>query len=441
MSGCSEISSIELPDLTDYPVVNILNAEELNCINNEVNVMGDVIGNSLVYDWQTPDGNILSGNDTDAVVVDQSGWYYLTATDNTNGCTNTDSLFVNANFDLPTADAGEDVILPCDENEVFLNGSGSSSSTGLNVNYSWSGPALLNADNTAMPSVGSAGTYTLTVTDPDNGCEAVAAVDVTEPPMPSFDGVSVVGTGCADVTDGSINIDGVQNGTAPYQYSIDGGVFGASTEFNFLAGGVYNIAVLDANGCQSDTTVTVEQGGTVDVSLGTDLQVNPNEATQLMIETNIAESEIAEIIWTPSTGLSCTDCLNPTATVVSETTYEVTIISTSGCEDSDAIVLRVETEINVYVPTAFSPNGDQLNDVLTIFASDQIETVNLFRVYDRWGNHVYEAYDFPPNDVNFGWDGTYRGKELDPAVFVWYAEITMPSGRTEVFKGDVAVMR
>jgi gliding motility-associated-like protein len=96
----------------------------------------------------------------------------------------------------------------------------------------------------------------------------------------------------------------------------------------------------------------------------------------------------------------------------------------------------------VYIPNIFSPNGDGENDEFTIFA-DQKAVVNIhyLQVYSRWGELLWERHDFPPNDVSLGWDGTFQGLPMNPAVFVYQAELEFIDGRKELFKGDVTLER
>jgi hypothetical protein len=77
-----------------------------------------------------------------------------------------------------------------------------------------------------------------------------------------------------------------------------------------------------------------------------------------------------------------------------------------------------------------------------IFSGDKgIEKINVFQIYSRWGEKVYEAYDFQPNDPNYGWDGFHRGKLMNPNVFGYWVEVEFINGKTKIFKGDVTLLR
>jgi len=117
--------------------------------------------------------------------------------------------------------------------------------------------------------------------------------------------------------------------------------------------------------------------------------------------------------WTPSTGLSCTACPNPTATVFNNTTYVVTFFdSYTGCPVTDSVTVDI-FNCNVFVPDAFSPNGDGVNDYLYV-RSLCLKSMD-FAVFDRWGNKVFET-----REQTSPWDGTYKGKNMDIGTYMWF---------------------
>ena len=108
----------------------------------------------------------------------------------------------------------------------------------------------------------------------------------------------------------------------------------------------------------------------------------------------------------------------------------------------DEIAIYVDRNVPVYIPNAFSPNGDNINDKFTVFGDAEIiEEVQKFRIFDRWGELVYEDENFPPNDLDFGWDGSFNGKIMNPAVFVYFAEVRFLDGSVKQLKGDVTLTK
>jgi gliding motility-associated-like protein len=94
-----------------------------------------------------------------------------------------------------------------------------------------------------------------------------------------------------------------------------------------------------------------------------------------------------------------------------------------------------------YVPNAFSPNGDGINDLFYIFGNEEVEAINTLQVYSRWGELVFEVVDALPNDPAGAWDGTFNGRLMNNTIFVYWAEIRMADGSLELIKGDVTLVR
>ena len=121
-------------------------------------------------------------------------------------------------------------------------------------------------------------------------------------------------------------------------------------------------------------------------------------------------------------------------------TVNLEIIDNNGCVAEDDILIYIRQTRGVYVPTAFTPNGDEANNLLVVRGKPGIK-VKTFRIFDRWGENVFEAADFEVNNPLFGWDGTFRTKELSSGVFVWYAEVEYPDGFVEIYKGSTHLFR
>ncbi|MCB0642605.1 MAG: gliding motility-associated C-terminal domain-containing protein, partial [Phaeodactylibacter sp.] len=172
------------------------------------------------------------------------------------------------------------------------------------------------------------------------------------------------------------------------------------------------------------------------------VEMQLGDSYQLDVNVNLLPGNISSIEWTPATGLSCTDCLDPIATPLQTSVYQVTVTSDLGCEDRGLVEFVVDRRPAVYIPNGFSPDGDGNNEVFMIYAKDaSVEKIKRFLVFSRWGEVVYEYYNFQPNNPAYGWDGRFRGELMNPAVFAWFAEIEFIDGRVEIFKGDVTLVR
>ncbi len=153
--------------------------------------------------------------------------------------------------------------------------------------------------------------------------------------------------------------------------------------------------------------------------------------------TPLTNANVAQYDWEFNTALSCFDCENPVATIgTSAEKFHLTIVDTHGCSAEDSLeVLVVGTcADNVFVPQAFSPNGDERNDVL--YVRGLVSELKYFRVFDRWGNLVFQT-----TDVTEGWNGLYKGKKMNPAVFVYSVEAECENGIPVYKKGNVTLIR
>ena len=176
--------------------------------------------------------------------------------------------------------------------------------------------------------------------------------------------------------------------------------------------------------------------------LPADVRIQLGEEYTLNPQLNLPLSLLESIEWTPGDSLTCTDCLNPTTSVTQSTSYTITVTTTNGCKAEASIRIFVEKPRDVFIPNVFTPDDNGINDVFYIFADETVVSeVKIFRVFSRWGELVHETSEFPPNTIESGWDGFFKGEKMDPAVFVYYAEIEFIDGVTLTYKGDVTLER
>ena len=150
---------------------------------------------------------------------------------------------------------------------------------------------------------------------------------------------------------------------------------------------------------------------------------------------------LAQIQWTPSTGLICDTCLITEANSFTSTIYRLTVVSTVGCRDDATLRLLVDRRPNVYIPNVFAPDTDGDNAIFRIFADQTVKQVKTFQVFSRWGELVHEYYNFVPDSPAHGWDGRFNGQPLNPAVFAYYAVIELVDGQEVLYEGDVTIVR
>ncbi|MBS1629284.1 MAG: PKD domain-containing protein [Bacteroidetes bacterium] len=184
-------------------------------------------------------------------------------------------------------------------------------------------------------------------------------------------------------------------------------------------------------------TVTVVVHPTPYFDAGDDQFINYGSSVTL----NPTEKGIARIEWRPDTTLSCFDCFHPVAHPSFTTIYYAKGYSEYGCVDSDSVVVRVRCNgDSVFIPNSFTPNGDGLNDVF-FPRGKGISYISSMRIFNRWGELVFERYNFPLNDEKSGWDGSYKGSKLPPDVFMYTIQTRCATGEPLLWKGDVTILR
>jgi gliding motility-associated-like protein len=191
-------------------------------------------------------------------------------------------------------------------------------------------------------------------------------------------------------------------------------------------------------GCDSTHQISLKTASNLLLQLPADLTIELGDSIRLDPLTNGLNLAWQ---WSPPDGLSCDDCQRPWARPFETTRYTLTVTDENGCDATGEMLLTVPLNRRVFIPNAFSPNGDGINDVFLVFAGGNVARVRSFQLFDRWGEKIFEDFNFPPNDPAHGWDGFFKGKLMNPAVFVYKAEVEYVDGEVEVFRGDVALLR
>lgn len=249
-------------------------------------------------------------------------------------------------------------------------------------------------------------------------------------------------TSCDLGEDGTIIINAVNGGEPPYTIAVNGGNSEVVAVFPYLIenlqNGFYNITIIDAIGTIYTEEIFLPFPTAPVFDLGDDLFITLGETINLVATTDFTP---ASYLWEPATYLDCTDCEMPSGVPQEDIIYSLTVTDQNGCLFTDDIQVFVQKVQNVYAPTAFSPNNDARNDEFTLFAGAQVEKINSLLIFDRWGDQMFEQYNFAPNDLSIGWDGRYKGQMMNPGVYVWFAEITFLDGQVALYEGEVTLIR
>ena len=446
INGCTSTQMVTVTqDVVSMPIAIIQTPQIITCDLQEVILDGSNSsqGVNYSYQWTTQNGNIVLGNNTLTATVNQAGIYILEVLDNSSNCITITSITVEDNLILPIVEAGTAELLNCSNADVILDGNGSS--LGTNFIYEWqtNNGSFTDVTNGLITAVNSVGIYSLTVTNLENGCSASDVVQVEFDTNIIVDVLYDIPVVECDADFGELIIESVIGGTPPYLYSLDGTNF-QTDQFFSVSAGVYTLYVIDANECELQVDFIMPDLMPFNLFLEEETTIVLGDNYEMNLTLSIPINEIDSITWTPSNNLSCSDCLNPIVELLLETTtFTVTVQNIYGCEIKASITIEVDKNRKIYIPNAFSPNFDGMNDKFIIYTGDlrQIKGVNYLIIFDRWGEVIYEARDFMPMDLDFGWDGTFLGKTMNVGVFVYITEIEFIDGVKEVYKGDITLMK
>jgi gliding motility-associated-like protein len=196
----------------------------------------------------------------------------------------------------------------------------------------------------------------------------------------------------------------------------------------------------DNYSCFTDTAkMSVVVGGYPNVTLPPDQTLSTG--TLFPIPSQSTNGPIRTYSWSPSQDLSCADCPTPVAYIKKDVCYVLNATNIYGCSGEDTMCIKVFCENGqVFIPNTFTPDNDGINDKFLVRGKG-IKSIKHFRVFNRWGEIVFERNDFPPNQPSFGWDGKVRGVLSTPDVYVYTAEVVCENDVLFTYKGNVTVIR
>lgn len=353
------------------------------------------------------------------------GTYIVTVKDSV-GCIGKDTVEVT-DYGLPPVSAGNDIEI-CAGETTQLNAAGAAS-------YLWQTASTLSCNACASPVANPMTTTTYIVTGTDaNNCKATDTITVHV-----IERVTVTVDSARQICLGDVIMLRATGGIY-YEWTPS-----ETLDAPFLATPLatpkvtttYRVVITESR-CFKDTlyqTITVKPLPSIDIMNG----FNGIPGATLPITTTTVNART--ITWSPPQGLSCTDCFQPVVTLDKTIIYVAEVTDSAGCKAKDTIKIVVGCDPDAFfMANTFTPNNDGRND----FFYPQglgVNTVHRFMVYNRWGEVMFAATDVPVNVAERGWNGTFKGQELAPDVFMYAIEAVCPDGTPIVVRGDITLVR
>jgi len=420
--GCTNSQTF---DIRIYPVTTAeAGPDQELCIGESIQLDGFSVGGagqSNDFLWESANGSIANTIST-SYSPTESGWVYFTSSD-PNTCYDIDSLFVTVH-PLPIVNAGENPAV-CLGDDATLT----ATSPDNIIDWVWSPSSSLTTSSGASTTVimpTDSTVFYIDVTDV-NGCRNLDSVQLLiQYPV------------TANAQGGEICLnDSLQllvNGGTFYEWLTNNGLENTNIANPMASPSqTTEYEVVAYNECFSDTTqvtVVVNQPPTVDAGPNQTIQVGNPITLQGSTSDDIYNWNLGEF-----NSLTPTDIPNPQVQPIVPSTYYLQGISDKGCLDIDSVFIDIDYTFNLLLPNAFSPNGDGINDYLSLYTLG-VESINYFNIYNRWGVLVFSA-----DNLNARWDGTYRGELQEVGVYLFTASVNKYLEGELFIKGNITLIR
>ena len=404
------------------------------CIGQSFTLNAPTHANAISYLWDFGNGQTINATDSFATHVFAAAGSYIPSVlvkDN-NGCqaaiTSPDKIIINP---APTIALTPVAPVVCKTAAVQLNATGAAT-------YEWWPATGLSAINIQNPVAFPATNTLYTVKGKDAiGCVGESAVTVTV--ATPFEMTAVTAANLCKGSAAQLKANGADSylwinntaGLSALQIPNPVAKPDAST--------TYTLVGYDQYKCYSDTaTVTVTVRPNPSVNAGPDRETTFGAENALSITNS---PDVVRWNWTPAEFLSCTSCAAPVSRPYKSMDYIVSVYNEYNCSAKDTVHINaICTGVNIFIPNTFSPNNDGKNEVFGIGGSG-VRIIRSFRVYNRWGEIIFERKNFYPNDISGTWNGKNKGIDVDTGVYVYFAELECEANQIFERKGTVLLVR
>jgi gliding motility-associated-like protein len=403
VTGCSKTRKDSMVvTVSPLPSLSVTH-DTLICTIDTLQLTGNGVGNFV---W-SPNYMIDNVNNQNPLVSPDIPTLYRVILTDANGCTKKDSVFVDVKA-FVTLQIGPDTAICKTDGFILRNNSDA-------LHYIWSPSTYLDDPTKKQPFAKPLTTIKYHVIGNIGKCQSQADINVKVVPYPSANAGK--DTAVCFSTNGFLHASGGTNYLWTPATFLSNRFIADPIVIAPFATIRYIVTVTDTLGCPKpgyDTVwVTVyprviADAGPADTSVV--------EGEPLLLHGTGGPTG-STYLWDPGTWLTSTTIATPVSLPLDNIKYHLLVTSPAGCKGTDSINVRLyKLTESIYVPNAFTPNGDKNNDVLRPIIIG-MKRLNYFKVFNRWGQLVFST-----SDPEYGWDGTFGGKPQDPAAYVWVAE-------------------
>ena len=431
-SGCKSNDTVLVtPSIIDTNLT--VNGKNIYCGDETINTILTTIPTESIKWYQN--NSIVTGNTGNNFTVSDPATYYAVLSNN-DGCVDSTRKVSIQKFPNPVAQFSIDNAGQCIINNSFQFANSSTASTGT-PSFNWQfGDSNTSTATDPTHSYNIAGSYAIQlIADNGFGCRDTASITATVYPQPiagfNFDSY------CINKQVQFTNTTNA-NGSASVSYEWDLGNNITSASINpantYNTAGNYTIQLKATSpGCLNYPNIKTEilsvEQPVKGITYNTVNAIINNPITLQARSFGIA------YLWIPATYLNNAFIVNPVFQSNIQQQYTIDITSAARCLTTDTLLVKVFKEVAIYAPSAFTPNNDGQNDRLFPFIAG-VKTLTAFRVYNRWGNLLYQSQTDLP-----GWDGMYKGRPQPMDGYVWEAEAIDIDGNKIRRKGNVTLIR
>lgn len=311
-----------------------------------------------------------------------------------------------------------------------------------NGTFTWTGPGI-DQDGMLDPAIAGVGTHTIYYDFLESaGCPYQDSITITINELPTvtqqFEEIN-----CYDQLTTNLEVIPM-GGTGNYDITLNGA---AGDLINEVSAGDYTIVVTDDNMCSATTSVTIGTPAEPSIAIdGSSLLILGDSSSYSINSGVFAGSTVDSVVWMANGVEICNDpaCFSiGTQSPTELTVYDVTVHYNSGCSVTTSLSVEIriiEPPSIVEIPNIISPNGDGDNDEWRIVTNDANVVINSIQIFDRWGNQVW-GYDqaYSPLTSDVFWDGEYKGKTLQPGVYVYFIDL-IQNDRSKIRSGDITII-